>query len=147
MKVNSIIAQLSFYAGILTNISQASPSTPTSDITLAFVDNNIQPDCLECPNLLKSLKYKTVCGKKRILYLTDRTCFTCPKYKCVMAKYFKEGHGKVCPKILPTCNGRCKEHQTCFITVQTRYSCPVAKCIPRLLNRHVLEDYYISNQK
>lgn len=148
MKYDFLIAQFALYASIFATLSQASSSSSySSTISLSSVDSDIQPDCLECPARVKSHKSQKSCGRKRILYLTDRTCYTCPKFKCVKEKYFKEGQGKVCPKIMPTCRGRCKRSQTCFITVQTRYSCSKAKCIPKLLNRNRLEDYFISKRK
>jgi hypothetical protein len=145
MKCYNLIA---IYAGLLAFAQASSSSSESSDksLSLSPVDGNIQPDCLECPNPHKSHKLRKSCGRKRILYLTDRTCYTCPKFKCVKEKYFKEGQGKVCSKIMPTCRGRCKRSQTCFITVQTRYSCPKAKCISRFLNRNRLEDYCITKR-
>jgi len=138
MKFDFLIAQFALFANILVFAIASNPSSESS------VDGKIQPGCLECPSTANVHKR---CTKKDILYLRDRTCYTCPKYKCVNKKYFKEGSGKICPKIMPICSGRCKQDQTCLVTVQTRYSCSKAKCIKRLLNRNRLEDHFISEKK
>lgn len=125
-------------------LTQVSSSSSESSDSISTVDSEIQPACLECPPPPKVHKH---CGKKKTLYLTERTCYTCPKYKCVKKKYFKEDEAKICPKILPTCTGKCDRSETCLVTVQTRYSCSKAKCIARLYNRNRLEDQFNSKKK
>ena len=141
MKHDFLIALL---VSFFTAQALASTSSSESSDSIRNVDSEIQPPCLQCPPPAKVHKN---CGKKKTLYLTESTCYTCPKYKCVKKKYLKEGGGKICPKNLPTCTGRCNSDQTCLVTAQTRYSCSQAKCISRLLNRNRLEDYVISKKK
>lgn len=131
------------FAGVLALV-HASTSSSESSYSVSSVDSEIQPACLECPPPAKVYKH---CGKKKTLHLTERTCYTCPKYKCVKKKYLKKDGAKICPKILPTCTGRCERNETCLVTVQTRYSCSKAKCIARLYNRNRLEDHFISKKK
>lgn len=116
----------------------SSSSSVVSDSSSA-VDDEIQPPCLQCPS---PAKFKKSCKKGKKVILTERTCYTCPKYKCVKKKYLKEGGGKICKKIMPVCSkANCDSDETCLITVQTPYACPEAKCIKRLLNRNRLEDH------
>lgn len=131
------------FASVLA-LAQASTSSSESSDSVSTVDSEIQPACLACPPPAKVHKN---CGKKKTLYLTERTCYTCPKYKCVKKKYLKEDGGKICPKILPICTGRCNRNETCLVTVQTRYSCSKAKCVARLFNRNRLEDHFVSKKK
>lgn len=124
----------------LVNFIQASSSESDSSSISSLLDDQIQPPCLKCPKPKRSNKS---CKKGKRLILTDQTCYTCPKYKCVKKKYLKNNKGKFCLKIMPVCSkAHCSRGETCLVTVQTIYSCSKAKCVKRLLGRDRLEDHY-----
>lgn len=135
---------VTLFAYVQASSSEVDSDSDSSSVasSASTVDSGIRPACLECPPPKKI--YKS-CGKKKKLYLTERTCYSCPQYKCVKKKYFKEGRAKFCLKILPTCRKGCDSDETCFISVQTFYKCSKAKCVPKLLGQNQIIDMEYTN--
>ena len=127
------------FAFIHASSSESDSSSVASDSS-SVSEGEPNPLCLKCP---KPAKYRRSCKKGKKSILTERTCYTCPKYKCVKKRYLKEDGHKICNKKMPVCSkANCSSDETCLITVQTAYSCSKAKCVKKLLNRTRLQDYY-----
>ena len=139
MNAKTIFLLISSLFSLIQASSNDSDTSSVVSDSGSVIDDEIQPPCLKCP---EPAKFKKSCKKGKERILTDRTCYTCPKYKCVKKKYLKKGQGKICKKIMPVCSSvNCGRDETCIITVQTSYSCPKAKCVKKILNRNRLEDH------